>query len=168
MTTAQAMSAGVRSTAGVVTSAAVIMVAVFAVFGSLSMQDFKQLGVGLAVAIALDATVIRVVLLPSVMALLGDRNWYVPRWLAWMPRIRTARRAGQSLPARSRCRSAARPGRRTRARSNGLAGRPRGLVAGLIATSWPLRMAGPAKGAGPATWPADALAGAARSLESVH
>ena len=87
MTTAQAISAGVRSTAGVVTSAAVIMVAVFAVFGSLSMQDFKQLGVGLAVAIALDATVIRVVLLPSVMALLGDRNWYVPRWLAWMPRI---------------------------------------------------------------------------------
>jgi RND superfamily putative drug exporter len=87
MTTAQAVSAGVRSTAGVVTSAAVIMVAVFAVFGSLSMQDFKQLGVGLAVAIALDATVIRVVLLPSVMALLGDRNWYVPRWLAWMPRI---------------------------------------------------------------------------------
>ena len=69
-----------------VTSAAVIMVAVFAVFGSLSMQDFKQLGVGLAVAIALDATVIRVVLLPSVMALLGDRNWYVPRWLAWMPK----------------------------------------------------------------------------------
>jgi len=88
MTTAQAMSAGIRSTAGVVTSAAVIMVAVFAVFGSLSMQDFKQLGVGLAVAIALDATVIRVVLLPSVMALLGDRNWYMPRWLAWMPRIR--------------------------------------------------------------------------------
>jgi uncharacterized membrane protein YdfJ with MMPL/SSD domain len=87
MTTAQAVSAGVRSTAGVVTSAAVIMVAVFAVFGSLSMQDFKQLGVGLAVAIALDATVIRVVLLPSVMALLGDRNWYLPRWLAWMPRI---------------------------------------------------------------------------------
>ena len=87
MTTAQAVSAGVRSTAGVVTSAAVIMVAVFAVFGSLSMQDFKQLGVGLAVAIALDATVIRVVLLPSLMALLGDRNWYVPRWLAWMPRI---------------------------------------------------------------------------------
>jgi putative drug exporter of the RND superfamily len=87
MTTAQAVSAGIRSTAGVVTSAAVIMVAVFAVFGSLSMQDFKQLGVGLAVAIALDATVIRVVLLPSVMALLGDRNWYVPRWLAWLPRI---------------------------------------------------------------------------------
>ena len=85
MTTAQAVSAGIRSTAGVVTSAAVIMVAVFAVFGTLSMQDFKQLGVGLAVAILLDATLIRVVLLPSVMALLGDRNWYVPRWLAWLP-----------------------------------------------------------------------------------
>jgi RND superfamily putative drug exporter len=71
----------------VVTSAAVIMVAVFAVFGTLSMQDFKQLGVGLAVAIALDATLIRVVLLPSLMALLGDRNWYLPRWLSWLPRI---------------------------------------------------------------------------------
>jgi uncharacterized membrane protein YdfJ with MMPL/SSD domain len=87
MATTQAVSHGIRSTAGVVTSAAVIMVAVFAVFGTLSMQDFKQLGVGLAVAILLDATLIRVVLLPSVMALLGDRNWYLPRWLAWLPRI---------------------------------------------------------------------------------
>jgi putative drug exporter of the RND superfamily len=86
MSTAEAVSHGIRSTAGVVTSAAVIMVAVFAVFGTLSMQDFKQLGVGLAVAILLDATLIRVVLLPSVMALLGDRNWYVPRWLARLPR----------------------------------------------------------------------------------
>ena len=63
------------STAGVVTSAAVIMVAVFAVFGTLSMQDFKQLGVGLAVAVLLDATIIRAVLLPTVMILLGERNW---------------------------------------------------------------------------------------------
>jgi RND superfamily putative drug exporter len=86
MTTAQAVSSGIRSTAGVVTSAAVIMVAVFAVFGTLSMQDFKQLGVGLAVAILLDATLIRMVLLPSLMALIGDRNWYLPRWLAWVPR----------------------------------------------------------------------------------
>ena len=86
MSTAQAVSFGIRSTAGVVTSAAVIMVAVFAVFGTLSMQDFKQLGVGLAAAILLDATLIRVVLLPSVMVLLGDRNWYLPRWLNWMPR----------------------------------------------------------------------------------
>jgi RND superfamily putative drug exporter len=87
MTTGQAVFHGIRSTAGVVTSAAVIMVAVFAVFGSLSMQDFKQLGVGLAIAILLDATLIRVVLLPSVMALLGERNWYLPRWLAWLPRL---------------------------------------------------------------------------------
>jgi len=87
MATAQAVSHGIRSTAGVVTSAAAIMIAVFAVFGTLSMQDFKQLGVGLAVAILLDATLIRVVLLPSVMVLLGDRNWYLPRWLARVPRI---------------------------------------------------------------------------------
>jgi len=85
MTTAQAVSSGIRSTAGVVTSAAVIMVAVFAIFGTLSMQDFKQLGVGLSAAILLDATLIRVVLLPALMALIGDRNWYLPRWLAWMP-----------------------------------------------------------------------------------
>jgi RND superfamily putative drug exporter len=97
MTTAQAVSHGIRSTAGVVTSAAVIMVAVFAVFGTLSMQDFKQLGVGLAVAILLDATLIRVVLLPSAMALLGDRNWYLPRWLAWMPGV-SHRSTGLSAP----------------------------------------------------------------------
>ena len=97
MTTAQAVSYGIRSTAGVVTSAAVIMVAVFAVFGTLSMQDFKQLGVGLAVAILLDATLIRVVLLPSVMALLGDRNWYLPRWLAWIPGT-SHRSTGLSAP----------------------------------------------------------------------
>jgi uncharacterized membrane protein YdfJ with MMPL/SSD domain len=81
MGTRQAISRGVRSTAGVVTSAAVIMVAVFAVFGTLSLQQFKQLSVGLAVAVLLDATVVRGVLLPSVMTVLGDRNWYRPRWL---------------------------------------------------------------------------------------
>jgi RND superfamily putative drug exporter len=97
MTTAQAVSYGIRSTAGVVTSAAAIMVAVFAVFGTLSMQDFKQLGVGLAVAILLDATLIRVLLLPSVMALLGDRNWYLPRWLAWIPGT-SHRSTGLSAP----------------------------------------------------------------------
>ncbi|GAA2084269.1 MMPL family transporter [Streptomyces albiaxialis] len=74
--TRQAIAHGIRSTAGVVTSAGLIMVAVFAVFGTLSMQDFKQLGVGLAVAVALDATVVRAILLPSVMALLGEANWF--------------------------------------------------------------------------------------------
>jgi RND superfamily putative drug exporter len=82
MSTRDAVAHGIRSTAGVVTSAAIIMVAVFAVFGSLSLQQFKQLSVGLSVSVLLDATVVRAVLLPSVMALLGDRNWYLPRWLA--------------------------------------------------------------------------------------
>jgi RND superfamily putative drug exporter len=105
LTTAQAVSSGIRSTAGVVTSAAVIMVAVFAIFGTLSMQDFKQLGVGLSAAILLDATLIRVVLLPSLMALLGERNWYLPRWLDWMPRSRSPRPSlrlpGEFRPATS-------------------------------------------------------------------
>jgi RND superfamily putative drug exporter len=79
--TRQAVAYGIRSTAGVVTSAAIIMVAVFAVFGTLSVQQFKQLAVGLAISVLIDATVIRAVLLPSVMVLLGDRNWYLPRWL---------------------------------------------------------------------------------------
>lgn len=82
MATREAVAHGIRSTAGVVTSAAVIMVAVFAVFGTLTLQQFKQLSVGLAVAVLLDATVVRGVLLPSVMTLLGDRNWYQPRWLS--------------------------------------------------------------------------------------
>ncbi|MEZ0112089.1 RND superfamily putative drug exporter [Catenulispora sp. EB89] len=75
LSTKDAVAHGLRATAGAITSAAAIMVAVFAVFGTLDMQDFKQLGVGLAVAILLDATVIRVVLLPTVMILLGERNW---------------------------------------------------------------------------------------------
>ncbi|MGI5232487.1 MMPL family transporter [Actinoallomurus sp. CA-142502] len=85
--TPDAVAHGVRSSAGVVTSAAVIMVAVFAVFATLSMQDMKQMGVGLAVAVLLDATVVRAVLLPSVMALLGERNWYLPRWLGRLPQV---------------------------------------------------------------------------------
>ena len=61
------------------------MVAVFAVFATLSMTTFKQLGVGLAVAILLDATVVRAVLLPSVLTFLGDRTWWLPRWLSFRP-----------------------------------------------------------------------------------
>ncbi|MFD9907621.1 MMPL family transporter [Streptomyces sp. NPDC059063] len=84
-TTNDAIAHGVVTTAGVVTSAAVIMVAVFAIFGTLSMQSMKQMGVGLAAAVLIDATVIRGVLLPAVMALLGERNWVVPRWLRRLP-----------------------------------------------------------------------------------
>ncbi|TDC81196.1 MMPL family transporter, partial [Actinomadura sp. 7K507] len=85
--TTRAVGEGIRATAGVVTSAAVIMIATFAIFGTLSMQAFKQLGVGLAVAVLIDATIVRVVLLPAVMSLLGRSNWYLPRWLAWLPHI---------------------------------------------------------------------------------
>lgn len=84
-TTNEAIQHGVVTTAGVVTSAAVIMVAVFAIFGTLSMQSMKQMGVGLAAAVLIDATIIRGVLLPAVMALLGERNWYLPKWLHWLP-----------------------------------------------------------------------------------
>jgi uncharacterized membrane protein YdfJ with MMPL/SSD domain len=97
--TRDAVAYGVRSSAGVVTSAAVIMVAVFGVFGTLSMQDMKQMGVGLAVAVLLDATVVRAVLLPSVMALLGEANWYLPRWLGWLPKVSHGEEAVPPAPA---------------------------------------------------------------------
>jgi uncharacterized membrane protein YdfJ with MMPL/SSD domain len=82
-----AISYGIKSTAGVVTSAAIVMVAVFSIFATLSMLMFKQFGVGLAVAILIDATLVRGVLLPATMKLLGERNWYLPRWLEWLPRL---------------------------------------------------------------------------------
>jgi RND superfamily putative drug exporter len=87
MTTEQAVAHGIRSTASVVTSAAIVMVAVFAIFATLGLVDMKMMGVGLAVAVLLDATVVRAVLLPATMKLLGDWNWYLPRWLEWLPKI---------------------------------------------------------------------------------
>ena len=83
----EAVAYGIRSTAGVVTSAAIVMVFVFAIFATLSMLFFKQFGVGLAVAVLLDATIVRAVLLPASMKLLGDWNWYLPSWLEWLPRF---------------------------------------------------------------------------------
>jgi RND superfamily putative drug exporter len=85
--TDEAVAHGIKSTAGVVTAAAIVMVAVFAVFITLSMLMFKQFGVGLAVAILLDATIVRGVLLPASMKLLGEWNWYLPSWLEWLPRF---------------------------------------------------------------------------------
>ena len=70
-----------------VTAAAAVMIAVFAIFATLSAVIFKEFGVGLAVAVLIDATIIRGVLLPAGMTLLGDWNWYLPRWLDWLPRI---------------------------------------------------------------------------------
>jgi RND superfamily putative drug exporter len=87
MRTDEAIAHGIKTTAGPVTSAAIVMVAVFAIFASLSSLEFKQLGVGLAVAILLDATLIRAVLLPAVMKLLGKANWYLPKRLEWLPRV---------------------------------------------------------------------------------
>jgi uncharacterized membrane protein YdfJ with MMPL/SSD domain len=82
-----AIAHGIKSTAGVVTSAAIVMVAVFSIFATLSMLMFKQFGVGLAAAILIDATIVRGVLLPATMKLLGERNWYLPSWLEWLPRL---------------------------------------------------------------------------------
>ena len=99
----EATEQAVRSTAGVVTSAALVMVGVFAVFGTLSLMEFKQMGVGLAAAILIDATVIRGVLLPATLALLGERAWYLPRWLEWLPgRTRPVITAHSPAPAGGR------------------------------------------------------------------
>jgi RND superfamily putative drug exporter len=87
-TTTNAITSGISGSAGVVTSAAIIMVAVFSIFATLSVIDFKMFGVGMAAAVLIDATIVRGILLPAAMALLGDRNWYLPRWLAWLPSLR--------------------------------------------------------------------------------
>jgi uncharacterized membrane protein YdfJ with MMPL/SSD domain len=85
LATDEAIAHGIKSTAGVVTAAATVMVGVFAIFATLSQLSLKQLGVGLAAAVLLDATLIRGVLLPATMKLLGEWNWYLPRWLNWLP-----------------------------------------------------------------------------------
>ncbi|MEA2374757.1 MAG: hypothetical protein QOD53_1220, partial [Thermoleophilaceae bacterium] len=87
MKTEDAVSHGIKATAGVVTSAAIVMVGVFGVFATLSGLDFKMMGVGLATAVLIDATIVRAVLLPASMKLLGDWNWYLPKWLDWLPRV---------------------------------------------------------------------------------
>ena len=97
----EAVSSRVKSTAGVVTSAALVMVAVFAVFATLSMPFFKQFGVGLSVAILIDATIVRAVLLPASMKLLGDWNWYLPSWLEWLPTLEHGEQQRELEPARS-------------------------------------------------------------------
>jgi uncharacterized membrane protein YdfJ with MMPL/SSD domain len=87
MSNDDAVAHGIKSTAGVVTSAALVMVAVFGSFALASDQLAKQIGVGLAVAILIDATIIRAVLLPATMKLLGARNWYLPKHLSWLPKF---------------------------------------------------------------------------------
>jgi putative drug exporter of the RND superfamily len=87
LTTREAVTQGIGKTAGVITSAAVVMVAVFSLFATLPLTATKELGIGLAAAVLLDATIIRAVLLPAVMTLLGDKNWWLPGWLNWLPQI---------------------------------------------------------------------------------
>jgi uncharacterized membrane protein YdfJ with MMPL/SSD domain len=88
MKTEEAVAHGIKTTAGVVTSAAIVMVFVFSIFGTMSLIMMKQFGVGLATAVLIDATIVRAVLLPATMKLLGEWNWYLPRWLGWLPRMR--------------------------------------------------------------------------------
>jgi RND superfamily putative drug exporter len=95
----EAVSHGIKSTAGVVTSAAFVMVAVFAIFATLSWPFFKQFGIGLAAAILIDATIVRAVLLPASMKLLGGWNWYLPRWLEWLPTLEHETPQGDLEPA---------------------------------------------------------------------
>jgi uncharacterized membrane protein YdfJ with MMPL/SSD domain len=99
LSTDDAISHGIKSTAGVVTSAAVVMVGVFLVFTMLPLVDLKEMGIGLAVAVLIDATLVRAVLLPATMKLLGSANWYLPRWLEWLPRLEHERSVEPVVPA---------------------------------------------------------------------
>jgi uncharacterized membrane protein YdfJ with MMPL/SSD domain len=96
MSTADAVEHGITTTAGVVSSAALVMVGAFAVFALMPILDMKEMGIGLAAAVLIDATIVRAVLLPATMKLLGDANWYLPSWLEWLPRL--DHEPKQSLP----------------------------------------------------------------------
>jgi uncharacterized membrane protein YdfJ with MMPL/SSD domain len=87
MSTDEAVAHGIKTTASVVTSAALVMVGVFSIFGTLSFLFLKEFGIGLAASVLIDATIVRAVLLPAAMKLLGERNWYLPHWLEWLPRL---------------------------------------------------------------------------------
>jgi RND superfamily putative drug exporter len=97
-TTRDAVALGVRSTASVVTAAAFVMVAVFAIFATLGMIEFKMMGVGFAAAVLIDATVVRAVLLPATMTVLGERNWYLPPWLDRLPHLGSSRPERRPAP----------------------------------------------------------------------
>jgi uncharacterized membrane protein YdfJ with MMPL/SSD domain len=105
MKTEDAVEHGITTTAGVVSSAALVMVGAFAVFALMPILDMKEMGIGLAVAVLIDATIVRAVLLPATMKLLGDWNWYLPKWLEWLPRLEheaqpaPAPRAPEAAPA---------------------------------------------------------------------
>jgi len=85
--TTDAVTYGVASTARLITGAALIIVAVFSGFAMGDLVMFQQMGFGVAIALLIDATIIRSVLLPAAMRLLGEWNWYLPPWLEWLPRL---------------------------------------------------------------------------------
>src|SRR5262245_50070284 len=100
LSTDEAVHHGIKKTAGVVTSASFVMVLVFSVFATLPLIDMKEMGIGLAAAVLIDATLIRGVLLPASMKLLGEWNWYLPRWLNWLPELKHETEApGEHVPA---------------------------------------------------------------------
>jgi uncharacterized membrane protein YdfJ with MMPL/SSD domain len=99
MSTEDAVSHGITTTAGTVSSAALVMVGAFAVFALMPILDMKEMGIGLAAAVLIDATIVRAVLLPATMKLLGDANWYLPSWLEWLPRVEHEDRAPEAAPA---------------------------------------------------------------------
>jgi putative drug exporter of the RND superfamily len=98
--TDQAVAHGIKTSAGVVTAAAVIMVFVFLTFATMSMVQLKEMGVGLAVAVLLDATVVRALLLPATMKLLGRYNWYLPSRLRWLPQVSSSTQPPAGQPPR--------------------------------------------------------------------
>jgi uncharacterized membrane protein YdfJ with MMPL/SSD domain len=97
--TEDAVTHGITTTAGVVSSAALVMVGAFAVFALMPILDMKEMGIGLAAAVLIDATIVRAVLLPATMKLLGDANWYLPKWLEWLPKLDREPRLSEVPPA---------------------------------------------------------------------
>ncbi len=95
----ESIAFGVRSTASIITGAALIMVAVFAGFAMGDLVMFQQMGFGLAIAVLIDATLVRTVLVPASMVLLGDANWYLPSWLQWLPRVSVEGTTSSEAPA---------------------------------------------------------------------
>ena len=89
------VATGLRLTAGQITSAAAIMVGIFSAFALGREVGLQQFGIGLGVSVLIDATVIRSILLPATMKLLGDRNWYLPNWLEWLPRVGVGEGTGE-------------------------------------------------------------------------
>lgn len=82
-----AVAHGIKTTAGTVTSAAIVMVGAFSIFATLPILGMKEIGIGVTTAVLIDATLVREVLLPATMKLPGDWNWYLPTWLHWLPEL---------------------------------------------------------------------------------